>query len=482
MTRIPLLLLFILLSVAGLAKQAKLTGDCINCKGAAIQLMAFDDLISYREVVLDHNTIEQNGHFSLDFDVQNVTYAWVQIEEFRYDFYLSPGTDLQIWFDKTLREKELMLPFRGTINLIPEFKESPGAELNKEIKKFNERLDEFMEAQHELLMRRKAAPVLGKKVERFKHEMDSTYSNAKGFLADHIEYSIANVELVNSRKPEFLFSEYLKDRKMQYGNLEFMRFFQQFYSKSLSKLATGDRKTEFRTAFKLPEPDGAFQTLLSDEPYMENVQHRQANYIKGLGDLCGTGIYDQAKLVRMLERFSMYSSNGYLGKIAKNLAWKHGRFMDGEPAPDFYARTVNGDLISLKAFEGAPLLVEFSMVGNGLCERETIILPDLLKEYPQYQAISFMVNEVRSTVWDFAQKEGLDWPVVRLDANSKILGDYDVRSVPTYILIDSKGDFLKYQLTEPSRGLDKTLFEQKEKGKKGFSVGKKESGFHDSDY
>lgn len=444
--------------------------------------MAYDDLISYREVVLGQNTIEQNGHFSLTFDVQEVTYAWVQIEEFRYDFFLSPGKDLQIWFDKTLKEKEYILPFRGTINLIPEFKESAGEALNRDILKFNERLDEFMEAQHELLMMRKAAPVLGKKVERFKHDMDSVYANAKGFLADYIEYSIANVELVNSRKPEFLFEEYLKGRKMQYGNLEFMRFFQQFYSKSLSKLATDDRKTEFRKAFKLPQPDGAFQTLLSDEPYMENVQHKQANYIKGLGDLCGTGIYSQEKLVEMLKRFSMYSSNSNLGKVAKNLAWKHGRFMEGQMAPEFYARTVNGDLTSLKSFDGAPLLIEFSMVGNGLCERETIILPSLMKEYPQYQVITFMVNELRSTVWDFAQREGLNWPVVQLDKNSKILEDYDIRSVPRYILLGPKGEILKYQVTEPSHGLDKILFEQKEKAKKGFSVGKKESGFHDSDY
>ena len=109
-------------------------------------------------------------------------------------------------------------------------------------------------------------------------------------------------------------------------------------------------------------------------------------------------------------------------------------------------------------------------------------MPGLKKEYSQYQMITFMVNEVRSTVWDFAQKEGIDWPVVRLDQNSQILEDYDVRSVPRYILLDSKGNILKYQVTEPSRGLDKVLFEQKENAKNGFSVGKKKSGFHDSDY
>ena len=482
MTRIHLLLLSILLSFSALAKQAEISGECQNCKGMAIKLMAYDDLISMREVILEQNTVEQNGLFSFNFDIQEVKYAWVQVEEFRYDFYLSPGLDLKIAFDKTLLEKELTLPFRGTINLIPEFKESSGAVLNKEIIEFNERLDKFMEAQYELLMVRKAAPVLGKKVERFKHDIDSIYSDVKGFFADYIEYSIANVELVNSRKPEYLFKDYLDGRKMLYGNLEFMRFFEQFYSKSLSKVATGDRKNEFRKAFKLPEPDGAFQALLSDEPYMENEVHKQAIYIKGLGDLCGTGIYNQMKLVDMLKRFSIHSSNGKLARIAKNLAWKHGRFMDGQPAPEFYARTVNGDLISLKAFEGKHLLIEFSMVGNGLCERETIILPALMKEYPQYQMVTFMVNEVRSIVWDFAQKEGLDWPVVRLDQNSQILEDYDVRSVPRYILLDSKGSFLQYQMTEPSRGLDKVLFEQKEKGKKGFSVGKKKSGFHDSNY
>lgn len=482
MTRIPLLLLSVLLSLSGFAGQTTLSGECLNCKGMAIKLMAYDDLISYREVILEQNTVEQNGAFSFSVNLEEVTYAWVQVEDFRYDFYLSPDKGLQINFDLIWPNEEIELPFRGTFNLIPDFLDSPGAKLNREISEVNARIDAFMVAQYELFMLRKATIVLGKKVEKFKHEMDSVYGNATGFLAEHIEYSIANIELANSRKPEYLFKDYLKGRKMLYSNLEFMQFFQQFYAKSLSKLATGERGTEFRKAFKLPEPDGAFQTLLADEPYMDDTERKQANYVKGLANLCGTGIYEQEKLVEMLKRFSEYSANSDLGKVAKNLAWKHGRFMEGQKAPEFYARTVNGDLVSLKAFEGKPLLIEFSMVGNGLCERETIILPSLMKEYPQYQIISFMVNEVRSAVWDFTQKEGLDWPVVRIDRTSKILEDYDIRSIPRYILLGPTGEILKYQVTEPSRGLDKVLFEQKEKDKKGHSVGKKKSGFHDSNY
>ena len=156
--------------------------------------------------------------------------------------------------------------------------------------------------------------------------------------------------------------------------------------------------------------------------------------------------------------------------------------MEGAKAPDFYARTASGDLVSLKAFEGKPLLIEFSIVGNPLCERETMIMPALLDEYPNFQAVTFMVNETKGEVAVFKEKQKIDWPVVRIDHNSKILDKFDIRAVPTYILVDKKGRFIRYDLPEPSRGLDKVLFEMKDRKDDNSSIGKKKSGFHDSDY
>lgn len=482
MKRILPVISFLFSSFICTAGVSTLSGTCGNCAGQPVRLMMYDDLVSFREVVIDEGTVGNNGEFNLSFDVREVRYAWIQVQEFRYDFFLSPDKDLIIGFENVMNDKEIELGFRGTYDQIPQFHDSPGAQLNRDIMEFNGRLDDFMESQYELLMKRRAKTEIGKKIDRFKHEMDSVYSGAKGYLKDHIRYSIAGVELANSRKKEFLFRDYLADGQMLYTNFEFMRFFTQFYAKSMAKLATGERSTEFKKAFQLKEPDGAFQTLLGDEQYMDNVQHRQANYVKGLADLCGTGLYYDHKLVEMLERFSMFSSNGYLGKIAKNLAWRHSRFKEGAKAPDFYARTASGDLVSLKAFEGKPLLIEFSMIGNALCERETVILPALLKEYPNYQAVSFMVNEDKAEVAAFKEKNLLKWPVVRIDRNSKILDAYDVRSVPTYILLDSNGHIIRYDLPEPSRGLDKVFFEIKDRKDGKFSIGKKKSGFHNSDY
>lgn len=464
MTRGLFLFIFIFQYLTGAAQKATVSGVCLPCAGETLKLSVYDDLISYREVQVSESKVDESGHFELPFNFQEERYAWIETNKIRYDFFVSPGKDLKLELDLVIpNQQERELGLRGYFSLIPTFLDSEGSDFNRKIARFNSELDVFLEAQYKLIAIRKAPAAIGKAVKDFKHRMDSTYVGETGFFADYIKFAIAGVELTSKRKKDLMFKDYLKDQRMLYHNLEFMRFFEQFHADGLERQARYTKASEFKVAFDTREPDGAVQDLIMQDEYLQDVTHRQTFYIKGLGEIAASGLYDRKKVLGMLKRFSAYSSNGELAKAAKNVHWLQSRFLEGEEAPVFFANTINSDLVSDRTFRDGYVLLEFGRVGNPMSERETAILPSMMKDYPQMQVISFMVNEQKSAVTAFKEKYGLDWPVVKISEDSKIIKDFDLRSLPFYVVLDGEWRFVKYGVPEPSRGLEKELFRIQEK-------------------
>lgn len=459
MTRILFLSIFLFQFLVGYAQKATVSGVCLPCSGTMVKLVVYDDLISQRESIVSESEVDAAGNFSLPFDFREERYAWVEAGKIRYDFFLEPSKDLKIEFDLVVPDQqEVELGIGKYYNLIPEFINSPGADLNRKIQKFNDEFSRFLESQYQLIALRKAPSAVGKAVKEFKHRMDSIHQKETGFFRDHVKYAIASVELSSKRKKELMFNDYLKGQRMLFHNWEFMSFFGQFHAEGLEQQARYSKASEFKKAFEMREPDGEVLSILMKDPYLQDVIQRQAFYIIGLGSLANSGLYDRKKVLAMLKRFGMFSSNSELGKAAKNLHWKHMRFLTGEKAPVFFANTIDGDLVSDRTFKNGFVVMEFGMVGNSMSERETAILPSMMQDYPDIQLISFMVNESREPVRSFKQKYGLSWPVVRISEDSKIIDDYDLRSLPFYVILDGDWKFVKYGANEPSRGLEKDLY------------------------
>ena len=60
----------------------------------------------------------------------------------------------------------------------------------------------------------------------------------------------------------------------------------------------------------------------------------------------------------------------------------------------------------------------------------------------------------------YAQTSGYKWPFVYCGGDPRVVADYDVRSYPTYYLVDPEGTLLLSPAPGPQEGLGRVLFEQ----------------------
>jgi thiol-disulfide isomerase/thioredoxin len=112
---------------------------------------------------------------------------------------------------------------------------------------------------------------------------------------------------------------------------------------------------------------------------------------------------------------------------------------------DFTLSSLDGRSVSLSDFRGKLVILSFWATWCGPCKQE---IPSLEALYSKLQdrglvvlAVDVDARETRQVVADFAQANGMSFPVL-LDSQSTVAGMYIEGSIPTNYLIDRTGKVL----------------------------------------
>ncbi|MBI5203253.1 MAG: TlpA family protein disulfide reductase [Elusimicrobia bacterium] len=112
----------------------------------------------------------------------------------------------------------------------------------------------------------------------------------------------------------------------------------------------------------------------------------------------------------------------------------------GEPAPDFQAKVLGGQALSLSGLKGKVVLLDFWATWCGPCE-ETI--PHLIqlngsRRDKGLEVVGVSVDDYPEDVPAYVKTHGMKYPVF-VDAEKEVMDLYGVRNVPTTVLIDRAG-------------------------------------------
>lgn len=113
----------------------------------------------------------------------------------------------------------------------------------------------------------------------------------------------------------------------------------------------------------------------------------------------------------------------------------------GYRAPNFRLQTLQGTELNLAAYSGKVLFLNFWATWCGPCLAEMPSMEELYQEFKndglEILAISSDI-EGKPVVEPYVQRLGLSYPIL-LDGDFYVHDKYQVRSVPTTVLIDQKG-------------------------------------------
>ncbi len=117
---------------------------------------------------------------------------------------------------------------------------------------------------------------------------------------------------------------------------------------------------------------------------------------------------------------------------------------DGEKAPPFSLKSVDGKTIKLTDYKGKIVILDFWATWCPPCRRGIPDLISIQKEYKKKVVVIGISLDRDKTIKDvpgFMKEYGVNYPVVYGD--DKIVVDYGgIRSIPTSFVVDQKGNIV----------------------------------------
>jgi len=112
----------------------------------------------------------------------------------------------------------------------------------------------------------------------------------------------------------------------------------------------------------------------------------------------------------------------------------------GNTAPDFTLQTVHGESITLSAFRGKIVVVNFWLTDCIGCTDELPHMQAVFDKWPdgELMVLAINVTESAAIVKEFVDSQGFTFPIL-LDRNGQVSMDYGGLGVPTTFFIDRKG-------------------------------------------
>jgi peroxiredoxin len=135
----------------------------------------------------------------------------------------------------------------------------------------------------------------------------------------------------------------------------------------------------------------------------------------------------------LLVLFSLPSAAQQAGKGLTPLA-------DKPPAPDFSLVDMDGEVYRLSDLRGRVVIVNFWATWCPPCREE---MPSMQRAWEQLEAegivmLGINVGEDEDTIFEFTANYPVDFPLL-LDRDSKIIGQWPVRGLPTTYVVDPDG-------------------------------------------
>jgi peroxiredoxin len=147
---------------------------------------------------------------------------------------------------------------------------------------------------------------------------------------------------------------------------------------------------------------------------------------------------DEEGLVELKE-YLKQQPNGSYSETARQLIANTRRARESY-APDFSLTTAEGEHIKLKDLRGKVVLLDFWASWCGPCVQS---VPELRDLYRRYRRDGLVIIGISSDddelVWkEFTTRTRMLWPQYR-DANNRLHSAFNIRALPTYILLDQEG-------------------------------------------
>lgn len=446
------LLLTFFSSLLGFSAETIIQGSLKEFEGKTIRAAKYTDYISFNKLWLDEATLTE-GMFSLSFDLSQTTQIIIRLEDKETVLFAEPGKVYNVnlsynsaanqgnSFDQLL---DLSFPFPTTDNI------------NLQIKSFNKAYQDFFSANYQRFIINAASKQLNQFIDKWNKQNSSQQHD---FVKNYIEYALANLQDINNAPKEKLYKNYLSNQPILYANKEYMNFFKQLYKQDFELLTLKKDALELLNALMIENELEKARKEIMRLKEIESPQLAELYLLYGLYEVYHTKTIDQKSSIKMMQQINEKGKNKENRQLAAELMKQLKKFEKGGTAAAFALKNSSGELVKLEDFKGRPVYLNFWANWSIPSLRELKVIQKLEEKYgDKIYFVSINLDEEASLFTSIKEENNYSWPFLHYGEDFELREKYDVRTVPTYYLIDEKGQIIKANAEGPAE-VERRLYE-----------------------
>lgn len=456
-----LLLLFSWFPCSGLSTgRSLILGNAPDYKGSEIVFYRIADYISYTETEAGRALVQENGDFSLELEVSEVTYLFAPLGIYRAYFFMEPGKTIEIDLperrDKTITEK--INPFFEEVFVHLAVINEGDRGLNRCIMQFDPAYESLFASFVQGLVEIDTP----EKLDSLIYGIESLFGDCSQnpFFRDYRNYRYGFLRHITlQQRARSLSDNLFLHQPALYDNPAYMELFNQLYTKYFLFFGRTREGRRIYEDIGLHKSLSRLKVALSSDEVLRDDELLELVILKGLHDGFYSADFSRKDLLEILDSLYEFTEIPRHKEIAGLIRAKVTKLLVGYDPPFFELPDARGDSVKLSDFSGKYVYLNFCTPASYSCLKEFEMLQWLKNKHSDYlDIVTILVDESLDSMREFLNFRPYEWTVLFYDNQPGILREYDVRTFPTYYLLDRDGKLILSPAPAPSENFEMSLF------------------------
>lgn len=464
-----------------IAQLAQISGHAPDFIGKRLNLYGYTDFITENRILLDQAEVDDEGEFHLQAEIPSIRYVQLQTDQVTAYLYMEPGVSYDVEYPLPPESEARSFGKKARTEVI--FNNLSLDDINADIIDFNYNYELFFKSNYNLLRRvfspknaalnqdssvspqpkgQSAINELFDKTEDFAIIMDSIYANSDDpYFALYRSSVLADLMMNGRAERREIYERFIAPYAYHVHHPEFTRLHQRFYENSFNDIRGLGHQEKLDSLINIEGDYKGLSELLGRDDFLADKERKDFVLIMALKETWNIRGLSKEKVVQILESIRQTGQSKESRAQALELIEMLTARTVGFPLKDFEFEDRFNDRKNLSSFKGKPVLIEFWADWCTNCAQEQAMSMELAKEYKD--VVDLLSIEVYSD--EKTEAANLDVPDIihatSLTADSPIIRNYRILSLPQYILVDENGIVMKEDCPFPSQGLEAILFKLK---------------------
>lgn len=455
--RTIILLTALLLSQVVYAQKPKpvvIEGTAEFAAGSEIRLMAYTDLLSYRQEVVATGKIGKDGSFHLSFPTRQIQLVQIAIRTSKAEFYVMPEQTYRFTIDMDPQLFQLLDPMEYGGYLQIQCDGATPTDLNYKINRFEQTAADIIDFY---------APNIIGDIGKAEFDSISTHIKARfpieyeptSFYKSYLYYYYAGLEgMLLHKSPDSLYAKYLDNEYVLYENPSYMSFLNGFYD---NYLLASPRIGQAVLEHAINE-EGNFLSLFNavgKDPLLVNERLREIAILENLAGLYDNKVFNRKKILKIIDEVRLTSHFPEHRTMAENILQNLKELEAGSELPEVKLKEIGGSSFRFSDLKGKWVYVQFFNLDCLDCLREMMIIKELKAKYGEkIEFVSLSLDFTISKLLQFKEKYSqFDWRFVHFNNEFAWLDEIRVNALPDNLLLNPDGTLYRRDAPDITRDL-----------------------------